>query len=582
MYENNFGVIDLILFIGSLLVAICVGVYHGYQDRKKQNLENFYFGGKQLSPVLLGTSMAVTYISAIAFISNPVMIYQQGTKILWALASCMLSAIPCAMFVIPLIFRLRLSNIFEYLEKRYNSAVKKLCVYVYIFQQVSWMSIGIQMTGSALSLVTPISINWSIAITVIICCIYTTLGGLRAIVWVDGIQSLIMLAGGLTLFIYATIQVGGFSSSVKALDEAGLNNIFNFNIDLRETYTFYSYVFGVSFAYIYYLCLNQSMTQRLQSCRNRADAKKTLMVFVFLSTALYGLGFITGFPMFSFYKGCDPIKSGEVEFRDQMVPLMVMKLFKNLPGFSGLFVSSIYSGMLSTVSSGTNSVAMTILEVFVRPNLKDMSDEKGIKISRALSVVLSIIIMILAIMVRKLGKVAYSMLIIINSTLNAPVSAIFLAGVMFPWITKKGGFLGLSVGIIFNAWVTIGQKTWGKTHKDNIFEGSIENCTIIKNTTILFNSTDYNTNEEERPFLADTLYQIPIPYLGFFGFFLTMICALIFSFIIGHQKAKDADSSLFLPILSSKKFPLCVRKFFMFGVSDYAKPPEEELKPIKQ
>ena len=45
--------------------------------------------------------------------------------------------------------------------------------------------------------------------------------------------------------------------------------------------------------------------------------------------------------------------------------------------------------------------------------------------------------MILAIMVRKLGKVAYSMLIIINSTLNAPVSAIFLAGVMFPWITKK-------------------------------------------------------------------------------------------------------------------------------------------------
>ena len=53
-------------------------------------------------------------------------------------------------------------------------------------------------------------------------------GGLRAIVWVDGIQSLIMLAGGLTLFIYATIQVGGFSSSVKALDEAGLNNIFKF------------------------------------------------------------------------------------------------------------------------------------------------------------------------------------------------------------------------------------------------------------------------------------------------------------------------------------------------------------------
>ena len=111
-----------------------------------------------------------------------------------------------------------------------------------------------------------------------------------------------MLSGGITVFIYASVQVGGFSSSIKALDDAGLNNFFeyvlkfyfkllkflyckfnfayfynSFNLNFNETYTFYSYVFGISFSYIYYVCTNQSMTQRLQSCQNQGDAKKLLV-----------------------------------------------------------------------------------------------------------------------------------------------------------------------------------------------------------------------------------------------------------------------------------------------------------------
>ena len=58
------------------------------------------------------------------------------------------------------------------------------------------------------------------------------------------------------------------------------------------------------------------------------------------------IGMMAGIPMFSYFKGCDPVKSGEIDIPDQLVPLMVVKLFKNFPGFAGIFVSSIYSGML--------------------------------------------------------------------------------------------------------------------------------------------------------------------------------------------------------------------------------------------
>ena len=65
---------------------------------------------------------------------------------------------------------------------------------------------------------------------------------------------------------------------------------------------------------------------------------------------ILAVGLINGIPIFSYFKGCDPVKSGEIDFEDQLIPLMVVKLFKNIPWFAGLFVSSIYSGMPRYIS----------------------------------------------------------------------------------------------------------------------------------------------------------------------------------------------------------------------------------------
>jgi len=571
MVEQNFGSIDLILFIGSLMIAIIVGIYHGYKDRNKQNLDNFFFGSKTISPVMLGASMAVTFISAIAYISVPVMIYYQGTKHFWAIMACLLPAVPCALFVLPVLYRVQPTNIYEIFELRYNLILKKLCVCVYIIQQVAWMAIGIQMTGSALSLITAFSVTWSTAITVFICSIYSILGGLKAIVWVDTIQSLIMVSGGITLFIYGLAQVGGLGEAMNNLDAAGLNNFLDFTPNFNETYSFWSYTFSISFAYMAYVCTNQSMTQRLQSCKNHSDAKKTLVYCMIFTAIVFCIGMMNGIPMFSYFKGCDPIKSGEIKFADQFVPLMVVKLFKNFPGFAGLFVSSIYSGMLSTVSSGTNSVSMIIYEVFIRPNVRQLNDRKEISISRIISLIVFLTIFVLAVVISKLGSVAYDMQVILDSMFNAPMNSILICGIVFPWISNKGGVIGFAIGIFLNAWITIGQKFWGKTYKDFSYEDTTtENCTNFVNATVVRNSTVDMTSDIQRPVLADTLYQIPIPYLGFIGFFTTMSCALFFSFLTGHQKAKEADASLFVPIVSSRKFPSSVIKFFRFGVPEFS------------
>ena len=50
--------------------------------------------------------------------------------------------------------------------------------------------------------------------------------------------------------------------------------------------------------------------------------------------------------MFKYFEGCDPVASGDVQFSDQIIPFLVIKLFRSVPGISGLFVAAAYSGML--------------------------------------------------------------------------------------------------------------------------------------------------------------------------------------------------------------------------------------------
>jgi len=180
------------------------------------------------------------------------------------------------------------------------------------------------------------------------------------------------------------------------------------------------------------------------------------------------------------------------------------------------------------------------------------------------------VIFVIALVVSKLGNVAINLLMILDSMFNAPMISILICGIIFPWISKKGGVIGFVIGIFLNAWITIGQQVWGRTYKEFSYEGTTENCTNFINTTVVQNSITEQVSDIQRPVFANTLYQIPITYLGLIGFFTTMSCALFFSLVTGHQKAKEADASLFVPIVSSQKFPLSVRKFFRFGVPEFS------------
>ena len=105
---------------------------------------------------------------------------------------------------------------------------------------------------------------------------------------------------------------------------------------------------------------------RYLTVQRETTAKKAIWLSGIAITIILSIVAYAGLVIYAHYVNCDPIKSDLVSTKDQLLPLFVMDLMSDLPGFPGFFVAGVFSGALSTVSGGLNSLAAVTLEDFIK------------------------------------------------------------------------------------------------------------------------------------------------------------------------------------------------------------------------
>ncbi|CAK8694699.1 unnamed protein product [Clavelina lepadiformis] len=148
--------------------------------------------------------MAVTYISAITIIGAPTEAYNYGMVVLWYSAAPIISNVIACLYYIPLVHKLSLKSI----------------------NQTIYMGITVYLPALAINALTPLSLNWSIMITSGLCTFYTVLGGMKAVVWTDTLQTTVIFAGGFAALVKTIVIIGGFGKMWDALERGGRINIF--------------------------------------------------------------------------------------------------------------------------------------------------------------------------------------------------------------------------------------------------------------------------------------------------------------------------------------------------------------------
>ena len=357
---------------------------------------------------------------------------------------------------LPVYFKMQAKSVHYYLELRFNRAVRIFASVCFIMLTCVYLAIVVYAPALALAQVTGMNMDLSIGLTFIVCIFYTALGGLKAVIWTNVFQALCMITSCLIVVILGENAVGGSEKVFKLSYESKRIELFNLDPSILVRHTFWSQVVGGYFTWMTIYAVNQTMVQRYLSVQNIKTAKKAIWLSGIAITVILSLVAYTGLVIYAHYVSCDPIKSGLVSTKDQLLPLFVMELMSDIPGFPGFFVAGVFSGALSTVSGGLNSLAAVTLEDFIKVYYKkDLSELNATRISKGLAITYGIFSYGLIFMVKNIPGLVQAWLGIFG-VLGGPVLGLFSLGMFIPFANSIGALSGGITSVIFMLWVSIG------------------------------------------------------------------------------------------------------------------------------
>ncbi|XP_028970010.1 sodium-coupled monocarboxylate transporter 1 [Esox lucius] len=546
-----FSVWDYVVFVGTVLVAAGIGLFQAIRGRKNTSSDEFLLGGRQMTAVPVAMSLTASFMSGITVIGTPAEAYRFGAAFwIFGISYAIMSTITAEVFV-PLFYRLGITSTYEYLEMRYNMLVRTIGTSMYIFQTALYTGMVIYAPALALNQITGLDLWGVLVATGVVCIIYCTLGGLKAVIWTDVFQMLIMLAGFVAVIARGAVVQGGLGKIWDDCYQGGRLDAFDFDPDPLKRHTFWTIVVGGSLMWVSMYSINQSQVQRYISCRTLTQAKLSLYVNMVGLWVTVSLAVFSGLTMYSIYKDCDPLTNGDVGAIDQMLPYLVMDILAAYPGVPGLFVAAAYSGTLSTVSSSINALVAVTVEDFIRPVWKNLTEKQLSWINMGLSVFFGFLCIGMAGVASLMGSILQAALSIFGM-ISGPLLGLYLLGMFWRTANATGGLVGLVVGLVVTLWVGIGGQIYPPLDdKTKPLPISVAGCNRTQdlNFTTVTPWTSLATLTplpDYRPALADEWYSLSYLYLSVLGTLVTVIVGLVVSAITGGCKQEKLRSDLFV------------------------------------
>uniref|UniRef100_A0A3P9HNW9 Solute carrier family 5 member 8, like n=1 Tax=Oryzias latipes TaxID=8090 RepID=A0A3P9HNW9_ORYLA len=539
----TFSVWDYVVFAVTILGAAGIGLFQAIRGRKESSSAEFLLGGRQMTAVPVAMSLTASFMSGITVIGTPAEAYQFGAAFwIFGISYTIMSTITAEIFV-PLFYRLAITSAYEYLELRFSRPIRLIGTSMYIIQTVTLFKQTKEITGLDL---------WGVLVaTGLVCILYCSLGGLKAVIWTDVFQMGIMLAGFVAVIARGAVIRGGLGQIWEDAGQGGRLNAFDFDPNPLKRHTFWSIVIGGSIMWVSIYSINQSQVQRYISCKTLGHAKMSLYVNMVGLWVTVSLAVFSGLTMYSIYKNCDPLSNGDVTASDQLLPYLVMDILGDFPGIPGLFVAAAYSGTLSTVSSSINALVAVTVEDFIFPVWKNLTQKQISWLNMGLSIFFGGVCIGMAGVASMMGRVLQAALSIFGM-ISGPLLGLYLLGMLFHTSNSIGGLVGMVIGLVLTLWVGIGGQVYPPTaDMTNPLPLTTAGCnnTMSQNYTTTSpwsTSASLTTPSNFRPDIADSWYSLSYVYLSLLGMLVTMVCGLLISAITGGCKQKKMNSDLFV------------------------------------
>ncbi|ALC48597.1 CG9657 [Drosophila busckii] len=563
---QSFGWPDYLIFCLMLAICAVIGIYFCLQLRREskqlkfstqeqanESAASYLVGGRKMKIFPITMSLISSFISGITLLGTPTEVYLYGAQYLYIMGSLVLMGFCMYYIFLPVFHELNLISTYKYLEQRYNRSLRLFGSIMFIMASLLWLPIVIYVPAIAFNQATGVNIHIVTPCVCVVCIFYTCIGGLKAVVWTDVIQTLIMFGAMALVLVKGTLDIGGPSVVWQRAQQSARIEPPNFSTDLSERYTFYSLVLGGVAHWLKSNAISQNMIQRYLSLPTLRDARIAIWTFIAgVLTFLCICGY-TGLLIYATYAQCDPLQTKLAQRNDQLLPLLVMETLGDYPGLPGIFVAGVFSAALSSLSTGLNSLSAVVLEDFVKTFRRaPLSEKQTAFVMRSVVVLFGIIFVALVFVVEKLGAVL-QLTITLTSVANGPLLGIFTAGVLLPWVSSKGALLGGVSSLLLMAWMCISaqrelvsgdlvyqRKPYSTLGCNYTFDGVRANFSSLPPDGV------YTSSAAAAPF---QLYRISYLYFTLFGALVTIIVALLTSLLLRESKLQSLDTRLLTPFV---------------------------------
>ncbi|XP_035221469.1 sodium-coupled monocarboxylate transporter 1-like, partial [Stegodyphus dumicola] len=221
VHRQSLGIWDYAVIMCSFAVSFAIGVVFHYAGRRRYTAQNFFMAGNNMSKFPVVLSIVVTNLSAILMLGAPAEVYRYGTQIVLLTLGMTAGIILASYLILPIYFDLRITTVYEYLEMRYGKFIRYTVSSLFIVQTLLYISVVLYAPALALSAVADLSTEMSIILMGVVCTLYCSIGGLKAVLWTDVFQSGLMSACIAIVFIKGVTEVGGLGEVLHRSSTGG-------------------------------------------------------------------------------------------------------------------------------------------------------------------------------------------------------------------------------------------------------------------------------------------------------------------------------------------------------------------------
>jgi SSS family solute:Na+ symporter len=449
-------------FIIIIYLAVMVGLSF-FLGRGQKTARDYYLGGNKAAPLPIALSTMATQCSTNSLLGAPAFVaFAAGGGILWLQYEL---AVPFAMIILmavifPVFRRLNLISLYAYLERRFDRKTR-MAISI-LFQFLRAFSTGVTVYGISLVLMVCLELPFWAAVLLLggITVLYDVLGGMRAVIWSDVIQVVVLFSAILAAVAVTIHMVGGIEEVFVRIDPRRLQAVDfgHHGLGDGKTFAFWPMLLGGLFLYLSYYGCDQTQAQRELSTRSVDDTRQALFLdgmlrfplvvsYCFLGVCLgaYAMvhpGFVAGLPL---------NENGSANY-NLAVPIFVLKNFPH--GLIGLVMVGLVAAAMSSLDSTLNALSALSMQDLVGGFVKrEFSHRTEILLSKLLTVCWGVVCLTFSFYVGNVSQTIIESVNKIGSLINGPLLAVFLMGMLSHRVNGQGALLGLVAGFSGNLWL---------------------------------------------------------------------------------------------------------------------------------